>query len=391
MAQLSWPFDPSTISEGYGNSSWRVSANNPTGLHDGIDFAIGAGNELRAAVSGVVYNNDAGSDGAGVDITSDDGWKVRMWHVSKFLVPNGSYVNAGDVVALSGGIPGTWGAGFTTGPHMHFGVKINGAWVDPAGLINGTAPSTPSAEGSVSDLAAAVLRGDFGNGPARQAALGARYDEVQAEVNRILNGGAAAPSTPSVSTANNVVQPGDGYWHIAQRNWGGDNAQIEANMHKLIELNGNKRLFAGDTVILEAPAPAPAPAPVATPELVPVVEETKPEVKPEASEHKPIPKGETMETPEQDKTAALEYQKAMVAPIKPADLGTIITNNKTRKIVWAAYGLVGLAIVAVMGGLTQAQMIAPQWFLVATGSYTALGPAFSSLAIANISTKKKPK
>lgn len=78
MAQLSWPFDPSTISEGYGNSSWRVSANNPTGLHDGIDFAIGAGNELRAAVSGVVYNNDAGSDGAGVDITSDDGWKVRM-------------------------------------------------------------------------------------------------------------------------------------------------------------------------------------------------------------------------------------------------------------------------------------------------------------------------
>lgn len=383
MAQLSWPFDPSTISEGYGNSSWRVSANNPSGLHDGIDFAIGAGNELRAAVSGVIYNNDAGRDGAGVDITSDDGWKVRMWHVSQFLVANGSYVNAGDVVALSGGIPGTWGAGFTTGPHMHFGVKVNGAWVDPAALINGSIPSAPSADGSVADLAAAVLRGDFGNGPARQAALGARFDEVQAEVNRILNGGAPEPAAQPVSTANDVVQPGDGYWHIAQRNWGGDNAQIEANMHKLIELNGNKRLFAGDTVILDAPAPAPVPTPV--------VEESKPEVKPETSEHKPNPQGETMEPTQEDKTAALEYQKAMVAPIKPADLGSIITNNKTRKIVWAAYGLVGLAIVAVMGGLTQAQMIAPQWFLVATGSYTALGPAFSSLAIANISTKKKPK
>lgn len=386
MAQLSWPFDPSTISEGYGNSSWRVSPNNPSGLHDGIDFAIGAGNELRAAVSGVIYNNDAGRDGAGVDITSDDGWKVRMWHVSKFLVPNGSYVNAGDVVALSGGIPGTWGAGFTTGPHMHFGVKVNGTWVDPAGLINGTAPSAPSAEGSVADLAAAVLRGDFGNGPARQAALGARYEEVQAEVNRILNGGTPAPAAEPVSTANNVVQPGDGYWHIAQRNWGGDNAQIEANMHKLIELNGNKRLYAGDTVILEAPSPAP----IVAPEPTPVVEEVKTETKPETAEHKPLPQGETME-PKQDNTAALEYQKAMVAPIKPADLGTIITNNKTRKIVWAVYGLVGLGIVAVMGGLTQAQMLAPQWFLVATGSYTALGPAFSSLAIANISTKKKPK
>lgn len=388
MAQLSWPFDPSTISEGFGNSSWRVSPKNPSGLHDGIDFAIGAGNELRAAVSGVIYNNDAGSDGAGVDITSDDGWKVRMWHVSKFLVANGSYVNAGDVVALSGGIPGTWGAGFTTGPHMHFGVKINGAWVDPAGLINGNVPSSTSVDGSVADLAAAVLRGDFGNGPARQAALGARFEEVQAEVNRILSGG--TPASEPVAVANNVVQPGDGYWHIAQRVWGGDNAQIEANMHKLIDLNGNKRLFAGDTVILDAPAPTPVVQPEPVP-VAPAAEETEPEVKPESSEHKQIPQGETMEPTKEDKTAALEHQAEMVMPIKPADLGTIITNNKTRKIVWAIYGLVGLTIVAVMGGLTQAQMLAPQWFLVATGSYTALGPAFSSLAIANISTKKKPK
>lgn len=145
-----------------------------------------------------------------------------------------------------------------------------------------SAPSSVSVNGNVSDLAAAVLRGEFGNGPDRQAALGARYDEVQAEVNRILSGGAPAPApAPAVSSANNVVQPGDGYWHIAQRNWGGDNATIEANMNRLIELNGAKRLFAGDTVILEAPAPTPAPVPAPAPEIItPPVVAPVPEVTP---------------------------------------------------------------------------------------------------------------
>lgn len=48
-------------------------------------------------------------------------------------------------------------------------------------------PDVP--EGSVSNLARRVIAGEFGNGEARKAALGTRYDEVQAEVNRILSGG----------------------------------------------------------------------------------------------------------------------------------------------------------------------------------------------------------
>ncbi len=47
--------------------------------------------------------------------------------------------------------------------------------------------SAPS--GDVSDLARRVINGEFGNGEARKAALGSRYAEVQAEVNRILGGG----------------------------------------------------------------------------------------------------------------------------------------------------------------------------------------------------------
>ena len=49
-----------------------------------------------------------------------------------------------------------------------------------------------SVEGDVADLARRVINGEFGNGDARKAALGDRYSEVQAEVNRILSGGGEA-------------------------------------------------------------------------------------------------------------------------------------------------------------------------------------------------------
>lgn len=132
MAEIYWPFSQSLITEGFGWADWRQ------GVHDGIDFGVRQGTELRATASGVIRNNDAGArDGAGVDITTPDGWTVRHWHVSKFLLPNGSTVNAGDVIALSGGAKGTWGAGFSTGAHLHWGVKTGARYVDPAGLNPG--------------------------------------------------------------------------------------------------------------------------------------------------------------------------------------------------------------------------------------------------------------
>lgn len=129
MAEIFWPFDPSLINYGFGNAPGYG------GFHNGIDFAVPQSTPLIATASGTIRNNDAGQvDGAGVDITTPDGWKVRMWHVSAFLVPNGSWVEAGQVVALSGGARGSWGAGNATGPHLHWGVLIGTNWVDPTSL-----------------------------------------------------------------------------------------------------------------------------------------------------------------------------------------------------------------------------------------------------------------
>lgn len=71
-------------------------------------------------------------------------------------------------------------------------------------------------------------------------------------------------------------------------------------------------------------------------------------------------------------------------PAQPQDLGAIITHGRTRKIVWACYGLLGIAITGVMGGLTATGWLAPEWFIFVSGSYTAVGPAFAGLAMANI-------
>ena len=117
---------------------------------------------------------------------------------------------------------------------------------------------------------------------------------------------------------------------------------------------------------------------------------TKPSVKPENIEHKEDSMSTTSASPVNGLTAEewIAKQQQLASGIAPADLGAIITHAKTRKVVWAIYGLAGIAIVGFMGGLTAIGAVAPEWFLFATGSYTAVGPAFASLAIANISTKK---
>jgi len=89
---------------------------------------------------------------------------------------------------------------------------------DNQSFFDGPAAPSVSVDGSIADLAAAVLRGEFGNGPDRVAALGDKYDAVQAEVNRILNGGGAAPApapAPAASGTQHVVVPGDTLWDIS--------------------------------------------------------------------------------------------------------------------------------------------------------------------------------
>ena len=100
-------------------------------------------------------------------------------------------------ISETGGIDGE--PGDQTGRESWVHDYYSGSWdgilhysgkADVGGASVPTGAGAPS--GDVSELAARVIAGDFGNGDAHVAALGSRYDEVQAEVNRILSGGSSA-------------------------------------------------------------------------------------------------------------------------------------------------------------------------------------------------------
>ena len=99
--------------------------------HTGIDIAVPTGTPVRAALPGVVttatYN--AGGYGYYVKIDHGNGMVTLYAHNSKLLVKVGDAVEAGDMVSLSGS------TGRSTGPHLHFEVRVNGQQVNPRSYL----------------------------------------------------------------------------------------------------------------------------------------------------------------------------------------------------------------------------------------------------------------
>lgn len=132
MATIYWPFPTSTVSEWPGQRQGSY--------HVGTDFAVPQGTPLRATVDGVITRHNTDGRGAYVlDITTDDGLLVRNGHLSRMDVQTGQRVKAGDVIGLTGGTPGTPGAGYSFGAHLHWELRLDrlwngGRWIDPRKL-----------------------------------------------------------------------------------------------------------------------------------------------------------------------------------------------------------------------------------------------------------------
>lgn len=117
---LLWPCPSSTrITSYFGYRTpdgGYVNAN-----HKGVDIGAPTGTPAIAAASGVVviarYSNSAGN---WVVISHGNGLYTMYMHASQLCVSEGQYVNAGDTILLVGT------TGWSTGPHLHFGVGIGG-------------------------------------------------------------------------------------------------------------------------------------------------------------------------------------------------------------------------------------------------------------------------
>lgn len=109
------------------------------GWHAGIDIAAPVGTPVRAAFPGTVtavWEDKAFGGGLTVLLCGTvDGHAVQVGyaHLSRALVRKGDSVPAGAELALSGGQPGTYGAGMSTAPHLHVTLRIDGERVDPLG------------------------------------------------------------------------------------------------------------------------------------------------------------------------------------------------------------------------------------------------------------------
>ncbi len=97
--------------------------------HPAIDIRVGQGTILKAAASGYVARAKNGGVGgySYIMIVHGDGLATVYGHVSKIYVKEDEYVVQGQTIGLTGGLPGTSGAGrLTTGPHLHLEVRLNG-------------------------------------------------------------------------------------------------------------------------------------------------------------------------------------------------------------------------------------------------------------------------
>ncbi len=104
--------------------------------HPGIDLRAGVGTPIKAAGGGyVAWTKTGKSYGNYVMIVHAGGLATLYAHLSKFNAQPGTYVERGDIIGYTGGMPGTPGAGLSTGPHLHFEVRQDGIPVDPMGFL----------------------------------------------------------------------------------------------------------------------------------------------------------------------------------------------------------------------------------------------------------------
>jgi murein DD-endopeptidase MepM/ murein hydrolase activator NlpD len=96
-------------------------------MHEGVDIANDVGTPVHATGDGVVEfaGKTGGNYGIAVEINHGFGYRTWYAHLSRPVVHPGQKVKRGDVIAYSGN------TGLSTGPHLHYEVRVNGKQVNP--------------------------------------------------------------------------------------------------------------------------------------------------------------------------------------------------------------------------------------------------------------------
>ena len=120
-AGLVWPLS-GTLTSGFGYRWGR--------MHEGIDIAVPEGTPVRSAKSGtVILASYYGGYGNYICVDHGGGLSTCYAHLSGYASSTGQRVSQGQIIGYSGN------TGSSTGPHLHFEVRINGAAQDPMAYL----------------------------------------------------------------------------------------------------------------------------------------------------------------------------------------------------------------------------------------------------------------
>ncbi len=123
------PISGGRLSSGFGRR--KAPKRGASTYHQGVDWSVPKGSTVVASCGGTVTKAGWGSGyGYVIYIKHPDGRETRYGHLSKVLVSAGQAVSQGQKIALSGN------TGVSTGPHLHFEIRINGSAVNPLKYLN---------------------------------------------------------------------------------------------------------------------------------------------------------------------------------------------------------------------------------------------------------------
>ena len=124
---LSWPV-VGEVTSGFGYRVHPIF--NVRRMHTGVDIDADMGAPIKASDAGVVVSAGwQGGYGKCIVITHGGGLATLYGHASELLVAAGDTVKRGEVIGKVGS------TGYSTGPHLHFEVRVNGSPVDPLGYL----------------------------------------------------------------------------------------------------------------------------------------------------------------------------------------------------------------------------------------------------------------
>lgn len=124
-AHLRLPLDRIQITSRFGYRIHPISRRRK--MHNGIDYRARTGTPVYAITNGIVVRSSwYGGYGKTVEIRHQDGHVSQYAHLHRINVKKGQPVRSGQVVGSVGS------TGYSTGPHLHFGIRNNRSWINPA-------------------------------------------------------------------------------------------------------------------------------------------------------------------------------------------------------------------------------------------------------------------